>query len=152
MKVRYANKFDLQYYINLVHKIHKQGDIGLYDVPLNNDYLNTLFNITLHGGGVTLLCEIENEPIGMVMGIINPNIWSDKTLVCHQILLFIDEEYRHTRAAHMLISEYNEACQNLVSEKRIQYFTLSAAKPMFDIDFGRFGYDCIEKTWISNGA
>jgi hypothetical protein len=70
----------------------------------------------------------------------------------HQIMLYIDEEYRHTRIGHMLISEYNDKCVELIEQKRIDYSTISAAKPMFDIDFSRFGYDCIEKTWLSNGV
>jgi hypothetical protein len=52
----------------------------------------------------------------------------------------------------MLISEYNDKCIELIEIKRIDYSTISAAKPMFDIDFSRFGYDCIEKTWLSNGV
>ena len=152
MKVRSANKFDLPYYLNLVHKVHKEGLIGSYDVPLDDEYLNVLLNTVLHGGGLALVIENDNETIGMIMGIITPNIWSHTTLVLHQILFFVDEEYRNTRAGHMLISEYNEKCHELVEQKRIGYHTLSATKTMFEIDFSRFGYDCIEKTWVSNGV
>jgi GNAT superfamily N-acetyltransferase len=152
MNIRLTNKFDLPYFLHLVHNIHKQGEIGYYDVDLDDTYLNTLFNTILHGGGIGLIIEEDDKPIGMTLGLINPNIWSHKTLVCHQILLFIDEEYRNTRAGHMLISEYNEQCQELVDTNRIQYFTLSAAKPLFDIDFTRFGYECVEKTWLNDGA
>jgi len=152
MNIRMANKFDLPYYLHLVHKIHEMKEIGTYDVILDDTYLNTLFNTVLHGGGLALIAEHDDSPIGMMMGIISPNIWSHKTLLMHQIMLYIDEEYRHTRIGHMLISEYNDKCVELIEQKRIDYSTISAAKPMFDIDFSRFGYDCIEKTWLSNGV
>ena len=50
MKIRQANKFDLPYYLHLVHKIHEMKEIGTYDVILDDTYLNTLFNTVLHGG------------------------------------------------------------------------------------------------------
>lgn len=151
MKVRLANKFDLPYYLHLVHKIHNEGDIGHYDVPLDDEYLNSLYNTIINGGGLALVVESDNV-VGMMLGIISPNIWSHNTLVLHQILFYVDEEYRNTRAGHMLITEYNEQCSELLKNKRIGYHTLSATKTMFDIDFSRFGYDCIEKTWISSGV
>lgn len=151
MKIRQANKFDLNYFLHLVHKIHETGDIGTYPVTLEDEYLNSLFNTILHGGGVALVAE-DNETLGMMVGVISPNIWSPKTFIMHQILLFVDEEYRNTRLAHMLITEYIDKCNELVNEKRITYHTISAAKPMFDIDFTRFGYDWIEKTWMSVGV
>lgn len=151
MLVRAANKFDLPYYTHLVRKIHTMAEIGTYDVPIDDTYLNSLFNTILHGGGIALVLEQEQQ-IGMMIGVISPNIWSPQTLVMHQILLFVDEEYRNTRAAHMLITEYIDKCNELKEQKRINYHTISATKTMFDIDFTRFGYDWIEKTWLSNGV
>lgn len=151
MKVRLANKFDLPYYLHLVHSIHEEGLIGTYKVPLEDDYLNSLFNTVIHGGGIALVLESDSI-IGMMIGVISPNIWSPQTQVMHQILLFVDEEYRHTKAGHLLITEYIDKCNELKQQNRIQYHTISATKTMFDIDFTRFGFDFIEKTWLSNGV
>ncbi len=151
MNIRIANKFDLPYYINLVHKIHELGEIGTYNVPLDDVYLNSLFNTIIHGGGIALIAESDCN-VGMIVGVISPNVWSPQTMIMHQILLYIDDEYRHTRAGHMLITEYIDRCNELKEQKRIQYHTISATKTMFDIDFTRFGYDWIEKTWLSNGV
>jgi len=151
MKVRLANKFDLPYYLHLVHKAHQDALIGYYDIELNDEYLNSLFNTIIHGGGLALVIE-SDETIGMMIGVISPNIWSPDTLILHQILCYVEEEYRHTRAAHMLITEYIDKCTELKQQNRIKYHTISANKPMFDLDFTRFGYDWVEKTWISNGV
>jgi len=151
MNIRIANKFDLPYYTHLVHKIHQDADIGKYDVKLDDTYLNSLFNTILHGGGIALVVESDG-PIGMMIGVISPNVWSPDTLVMHQILLYVDEEYRNTRAAHMLVTKYIECCEEYRSQNRIKYHSITASKTMFDIDFTRFGYDWIEKTWLSNGV
>ena len=61
MNIRLANKFDLPYYLHLVHKIHEMKEIGTYDVILDDEYLNTLFNTVLHGGGLALIAEHNDE-------------------------------------------------------------------------------------------
>ena len=149
MIIRQANKFDLNYFIHLVHKNLDDGMIGYYNIELNDTYLNSLFNTIIHGGGIAYVVESDG-PIGMIVGIISPNIWSPEVLIMHQILLFVDEEYRNTKAGHLLIKEYIDRCNELRTEKRIKYHTISATKQMFEMDFTRFGYDWIEKTWMSS--
>ena len=148
MRIREANKFDLNYYLHLVHTAHELGQIGRYNVELPDEYLNSLYNTILHGGGIAYIAE-DDGPVGMIMGVISPNIWNPTVLIMHQILLFVDEEYRHTRAGHKLVKAYIDKCNELKTQGRIKYHTISATKPMFDIDFTRFGYDFIEKTWMS---
>jgi len=148
MKVRQANKFDLPYFINLVHKIHKKKEIGIFDVELNDEYLNVLFVTAINGGGTVLIVE-NDEPIGLMMGLISPNVWSEKTLLMNEILWYVEEEYRNTRAGYLLLKKYQEICEKLIDEKRIKFHTISTAKTMFDIDFTRFGYDRVTETWIN---
>lgn len=151
MKIRHANKFDLSYFTHIVHKIHKQGDIGHFAVILNDEYLNSMFQISMIGG-IALIAERDNEPVGILTAIISPNIWNDKILVMNQLLLYVDEEYRHTRAGYLLLQKYDELCKEFVEQKRIQYYTINTAKTMYDIDFSRFGYENIASTWVKVGG
>jgi hypothetical protein len=148
MKIRQANKFDLPYFLNLVHKIHEKKEIGTFDVELNDNYLNIMFTTAINGGGVVLIVE-DIKPIGLMLGLISPNIWSEKTLMMNEILWYVEEEYRNTRAGYLLIKEYQEICEKLISEERIRFHTITTAKSMFDINLSRFGYDKIAETWIS---
>jgi hypothetical protein len=150
MNVRLANKFDLPYFLRTVHEIHKKGEIGTFDVPLNDDYLNTMFATAINGGGLVLIAE-SDEPIGIMLALISPNIWSEQTLLMNELLWYVDEEYRNTRAGYLILQKYQAICEDLIKKKRIKFHTINTAKPMFDIDFTRFGYDMIASTWISTG-
>lgn len=148
MNIRLANKFDLPYFIKLVHEIHEKGDIGNYKVELNDEYLNALFITAINGGGLALIAESDSQ-VGMLFGIIAPNIWSEKTLVMNQMLLYVDDDYRNTRAGYMLIKRYEEYCLELKQKNRIQYYSINSAKSMFEIDFERFGYEKVAETWLN---
>jgi hypothetical protein len=149
MKIRLANKFDLPYYTALVHKIHNLDHNDKFmNIELDDVYLNKLFNSVIHGHGIALIAEHDNKQVGMTMSIISPNVWSPTTLSLHQVLLYIDENYRNTRAGYKLIAEYNELAEKMREENKIKFHTITASEPMFKIDFSRFGYEMIEKTWI----
>lgn len=148
MNIRLANKHDLPYFIHMVRKIHQLGDIGTFDVELDDQYLNSMFVTAINGGGLVLIAE-SDEPIGILMALISPNIWSDKTLLMNELLWYVDEEYRNTRAGYMLLKSYQEHCETLKQQKRIHFYTISTAKSMFDIEFTRFGFDKIAESWIN---
>ena len=150
MIVRKANKFDLPYFIHVAKKVQDMDFIP-DDKQVIDKHFNVLFNTILHGGGIALIVESE-EPIGMVVGIINENLWVPNMFMLTQILLFVDEEWRHTKAGYKLLEAYNDTVEKLIEQKRIETSVIHAAEPLHDVDFSRFGYDCIEKTWISNGA
>lgn len=151
MIVREANKFDLPYFIDLIHRINDDDSLG--DVicgDLDDDHINAIFATILAGAGICYIAEAE-EPIGMIVGVISPNIWAPKYLFMHQILYFVEEEYRRTRAGYLLFKEFDKKSKEMVEQKRIHHVTLSAPKTLLEMDFDRFGYELCEKTWIKKG-
>jgi hypothetical protein len=64
-----------------------------------------------------------------------------------QILLYVDDEWRNTRAGYKLLEEYNRYAQELLDLKRIEMSVIHASEPLHDIDFSRFGYKMSEKIW-----
>ncbi len=145
MNIRKANKFDLPYFIHVAHKVHDMNFIPK-NATVDENYLNIMFNTILHGGGVALVVESE-EPIGMVVGIINENLWVPNMYMLTQILLFIDDEWRSTKAGYKLLRAYNDETQQLINDGRIDMSVIHAAEPLHDIDFSRFGYKMSEKIW-----
>ena len=151
MIIRPANKFDLPYFIDLIHQIN--NDDGLGDVicgDLDDTYLNQLFATVLAGAGLCYIAESDNR-IGIILGIISPNMWAPKYLFMHQVLYYVNEEYRHTRAGYLLFKKFDSECQKLVEQKRVHHVTLSAPKTLLEMDFERFDYELSEKTWIKKG-
>lgn len=148
MKVRLANKFDLPYFIDTVKLVHgKDFAKQFHDVTLDDTHLNVMFNSVIHGAGVALIIE-SSENIGLSFGCISPNVWHPQTLFLHNLIFYIEEEWRNTTAGHRLLTAYNNAAKELQKQGRIHSYTISAAEPLFEVDFERFGYNMVEKTWM----
>lgn len=149
--IRIANKFDLPYFIDTIHQINDNDELGdIIKADLDDDHLNTIFSTVLAGAGLCYIAENQKQ-IGIIMGIISPNIWSPQYLFMHQIVYYVDKEYRKTKAGYLLFKEFDKKCQELVKEKRIHHFTLSMPKTLLNMNFERFNYEISEKTWIKKG-
>jgi len=152
MNIRKANKFDLPYFIHVAKKVQHMGFVPQNkNAELDDDHLNSIFATILAGAGICYIAEHENQNIGMVLGIISPNMWAPKYLFMHQILYFVEEDFRQTRAGYLLFKEFDNKAKELVEQKRIHHVSLSAPKTLLDMDFNKFGYELSEKTWIKKG-
>lgn len=145
MIVRKANKFDLPYFIHVAKKVQDMDFIP-DDKQVIDKHMNVLFNTILHGGGIALIAESDG-PIGMVVGVINENLWVPQMYMLTQILLYVDEDWRHTKAGYKLLQAYNDETEQLIKDDRIEMSVIHAAEPLHDIDFSRFGYKMSEKIW-----
>lgn len=151
MNIRLANKFDLQYFINTIHKINDNDELGdIIQADLDDNHLNSIFATVMAGAGLCYVAESDTN-VGIIMGIVSPNLWAPQYLFMHQIVYYVDEEYRNTRAGYLLFKEFDKKCQELVEQKRIHHVTLSMPKTLLDMDFERFDYEVSEKTWIKKG-
>lgn len=148
--IRNGTKHDMPYFIDIVKQIHKRGEIGNYDILLEDNYLNALYVTALYTG-IILIAERDDEIIGILVAMISPNIWNDKVYVMNQLLIYVDEDHRYGKVGYLLLQEYDEICKHMVKEKRIHHYTLNSAKNMQDIDFSRFGYENIASTWLKVG-
>jgi len=151
MIIRPANKFDLPYFIDLIHRINDNDELGdIVCAELDDKHLNSIFASVLAGAGLCFVAESDTK-VGMILGVISPNMWQPSYLFIHQVLYYVEEDYRGTRAGYLLFKEYDKACQKLVDEKRIHHVTLTAPRTFIDMDFERFDYELSEKTWIKKG-
>jgi hypothetical protein len=145
MNIRKANKFDLPYFIHVAKKVQDM-DFVHDDAVLIDKHFNVLFNTILHGGGIALVAESEQQ-VGIVVGVINENIWMPNLFQLTQILFYVDEEWRSTKAGHRLLTEYNNASQELLDKERVNMCVIHASEPLHDINFDKFGYKMVEKVW-----
>jgi len=151
MNIREANKFDIPYFIEMINRINDDESLGeIYLADLDESYLNALFASVLAGAGVCYIAE-NDEPIGIILGIISPNVWAPKYLAMHEVLYYVDEDYRKTRAGYMLFKAFDNKANKMLEEKRIHALTLSVPKTIIDMDFERFDYEQTEKVWTKKG-
>lgn len=145
MNIRKANKFDLPYFIHVAKKVQDMHFVP-EEAVLIEKHFNVLFNTIINGGGIALIAESE-EPVGMIVGVINENIWMPQLFQLTQILFYIDEEWRNTKVGYKLLQEYNKQSKELLDNDRVNLCVIHASEPLHDIDFDRFGYKMVEKIW-----
>ena len=129
IQVREANKFDVEYFIDLVHHVASADNIMAYNHGgLDSDYLNQLFAGIIAGAGVAVIAEDtkENKSVGMAVGMISPALWAPHIYNMVQILLWTDEEYRKTRTGYKLLKAYEDKIEELMKNERIRYSTICA--------------------------
>ena len=147
--IRQANKFDVNYFIECVHKVHMDDDVGYFPgAELDDEYLSKMFNGILHGLGLALVYEKDNKPIAIMVGMKSPNVWCPDILFMHQMLLYVEEEHRKGTIAYRLIKKFTDECKNLQIEQKINFFTINAPTTMHNLDFSRFGYTKDELIWV----
>lgn len=152
MNIRLANKFDTPYFVKLIKRINNNDDLGdIVCGELDDNHLNSLFQTILIGAGVCFVAEHQNEIVGIVAGIISPNMWAPKYLFMHEIIYFVEEDYRRTRCGYLLFNAFDNHCKQLVDQKRIHHVTLTMPKTLLDMNFERYGYELNEQTWIKKG-
>jgi len=151
IKTREANKFDVEYFIELAHHVASADHIMSYNHGgLDSNYLNQLFATIIAGAGIAVIAEDtnENKNVGMAVGIIAPSVWAPHIMNCLQIMLWTDEDYRKTRAGYKLLKAYEDKIEEYMEQERIRYSTICASEPLFDTDFSKFNYTMDEKVWM----
>jgi len=148
MIIRQANKFDLPDIIEMLKHFREQTPIDIMRDCDDEKYINSLFAMILAGGGICLLAETD-RPIGLIMGVIDQNVWDPKLFVLKELVYWVEPEHRNTTAGYRLLSNYNKAAKELVENDRIKMYTMTKMINSPDIDYGRFGYRKTEETWVA---
>jgi len=148
MNIRQANKFDYPHIIEMLKHFRDQSPIQVLSTASNEEYVSKLINAILHGRGVILLAE-KTQPIGMLMAVIDQNIWDPDVLIMKELVYWVEPEHRGSTAGYRLLNEYNKLAKNMVDNDRIKFYTMSKLTKSPDLDYNRFGYDKIEETWVA---
>lgn len=146
--IRHANKFDLPHVIRMLHDYKKQSPLSIMATCDNEEHVSRIFNAILHGRGVALIAEKE-QPIGMLLGFIDQNIWDPNILMMREICYWIDENHRGGTAGYRLLKEYNKIGEDLVEAGRIEAYAISKMVNSPDLKYERFGYKKIEENWVA---
>lgn len=147
MKIRLANKFDITDFLEMVSHFQETTDLPQSIKNANNwEYINKLFHHIILGGGLILIAE-SDKTIGMIVGLKNRNVWDPDQFSMQELMLWVEPEYRKTRAAYMLIKEYTETIKQMIADNKIVSATMSNTENLVNIDYTRFGFKKFEEIW-----
>lgn len=142
--IRQANKYDKTEILEMMKQFRQESRIAQYQRLNNPDYWNELLDSILAGRGVVFI----EEGKGLIMGIIGPVIWCNKTLALYELAWWVKPEYRNGTTGYKLVKSYIEYAKKLKQENRIVLFTLSKLPDTPNLDYTKLGFVKVDENWM----
>ena len=121
-----------------------ESKIEQYKDLYNIEYWNKLLDSILAGHGIIYI----EDGVGLIMGIVMPTIWCDKTLVLNELAWYVKPEHRNTTVGYRLLKAYVDYGKQLKEQGRIKMFTIAKMVTSPDLKYGRFGFSKLDEIWI----
>lgn len=144
--IRQANKFDKPDIIEMLRLFRDESPFDDYKPLENVEYINGLIDRILAGQGAIFI-----EPNkGVIIGLIQPTIWSDKIYCMQELAWFVKKEFRQSSTGYRLLKSYIDYAQELKRQDRIKFYTMTKMVTSPNIKYEKFGFSKIEECWISH--
>lgn len=142
--MREANKHDKTKIEELMQLFRAESDIPAYKGIHNPEYWNKLLDTIFAGAGKIFI----EEGKGLLMCLVVPTLWCNKTLYMQELAWYVKPEYRNTTLGYRLLKAYIEHGKQLKEEGRIAMFCLGKMASSPDMKYERFGFTKLEENWM----
>jgi hypothetical protein len=142
--IRQATKYDKTQIIEMMQLFRAESHIKQYKDLDNVEYWNRLLDNIFLGQGIIYI----EDGIGLIMGVVMPTIWCDKTLVLNELAWYVKPEHRNTTVGYRLLKAYVDYGKQLKETGRIKMFTIAKMVTSPDFKYGRFGFSKLDEIWI----
>jgi len=141
--IRKATKHDKKQIIDLIRLIRNESEIEELQFE-NEEQWNRLLDTMLAGAGIIYI----EDGKGLIMGLITPSVWCDKSLILHEVMWFVKKEYRKSTIGYRLFDAYVKYGKKLKDEKRIKYFVMGKLPTSPNIKYEKYGFKKTDESWI----
>lgn len=142
--IRKATKYDKTQIIEMMQLFRAESHIEQYKDLDNVEYWNQLLDNILAGQGIIYI----EDNVGLIIGLIVPTIWCNKTLALHELAWYVKPEYRNTTTGYRLLKAYVGYGKQLKAQDRIKMFTITKMVTSPDIKYGKFGFTKLDENWV----
>jgi len=142
--IRQATRQDKEQIIELMKLFRAESNIKQYQGLDNEPYWNKMLDTILAGAGIIFI----EDNVGLIMAIITPTVWCDKTLYMQELAWYVKPEKRNTSIGYRLLKKYVEYGNKLKEEGRIAMFAIAKMVTSPDIKYGKFGFTKLDENWI----
>lgn len=139
---------ELEQALDLVQRFLTETSYGqALEAAQDREYLGRFcFNI-LKSGYIWLAYQDE-KPVGILMALVQPNMWSPKHKEMRELLWYVTPEVRKSSIGGRLFVRYQETGDQMIKDGLIDgYFTTQMASTS-PIDLSRRGFRLTEQTYI----
>ena len=142
--IRQATKYDKPQIIELMKLFRSESNIKQYHSLDNEPYWNRLLDTILAGAGIIYI----EDGIGLIMALIAPTLWCDKTFYMQELAWYVKQEQRNTSVGYRLLKKYIEYGNKLKDEGRIIMFAIGKMPSSPNIKYEKFGFTKLDENWI----
>jgi hypothetical protein len=139
-----ATKYDKTEIIEMFRLFRNESEIEQYKRFENVDYINELLDQIIAGRGIIFI----KPNIGLIVGLISPVIWCNKTLAMYELAWYVKPKYRNGTVGYRLLQKYIEYGNKLKEEGRIALFTLSKLANSPDLNYKKLGFVKTDENWM----
>ena len=142
--IRQATRQDKQQIIKMMKLFRTESNIVQYQNLDNDTYWNSLLDTILAGAGIIYI----EDDVGLIMALITPTVWCNKTLAMQELAWYVIPEKRNTSVGYRLLKKYVDYGNKLKQEGRIVMFSMTKMITSPDIKYQKFGFCKLEENWI----
>lgn len=142
--IREANRFDKEDVIELMKEFRDSADFIEILADDNVAYWNRLLDNIFAGSGKIFYSEGK----GLLMCVIMPSIWDDKTFALHELAWYVKPDYRQGTTGYRLFQAYIEYGNELKKAGRIKYYTMTKLDVSPELDYSKYGFRKKDENWI----
>ena len=142
--IRHATKYDKTEIIQMMMEFRAEADFPEIMGIENEEYWNALLDSIIAGQGVVFL----EEGKGLLMAMVLPTIWCNKTFVMHELAWYVRPQYRVTTTGFRLFSAYIKHAKQLKEQGRIKYFTMTKLDTSPSLKYEKHGFRKKDENWI----
>jgi len=145
--IREATKYDKTQIIDLIRLIRDESKIQELQFE-NEEQWNHLLDTMLAGAGIIYIDIKDDVLTGVIMGLIIPSVWCNKSLILHELMWFVKKEYRKFTIGYKLFKAFIEYGKKLKNENRIKYFVMGKLPTSPNMNYEKYGFKKTDESWI----
>jgi GNAT superfamily N-acetyltransferase len=142
--IRQATKYDKTEIIEMMKQFRAEANFPELLKVDNEEYWNTMLDGILAGQGIVFF----EEGKGLLMAIVLPTIWCNKTFAMHELAWYVCPEERNTTIGFRLFAAYLAYGKQLKEQGRITYFTITKIDTSPNFKYEKYGFRKKDENWI----
>jgi len=88
------------------------------------------------------------EGKGLLMAMVLPTIWCNKTFAMHELAWYVRPQHRDTTTGFRLFAAYLAYAKQLKEQGRIKYFTITKLDTSPAMKYEKYGFRKKDENWI----
>ena len=120
--------------------------------PQYNDYYVRNLLVGIMKQGVILVGEVDNQIQGMLVGLIQEDLWLPHIKTMKEIAWWVEPEHRMGTMGYRLLKEYVATGERLQDNDIIHGFTLTNMEISPDFNLEKRGWNKVETNYIYEGV